>query len=76
MDKKKKAILLCPHVVNQTILSLTYSYLSVISLLLLLCNEEHGMRKYTHDSGEVWYMTICIRIQHLAPRRNIHKNKK
>jgi hypothetical protein len=34
------------------------------------------MRKYTHDSGEVWYMTICKRIQHLAPRRNTHKIKK
>jgi hypothetical protein len=41
MDKKKKTILIFPHVVNQTILSLTYSYLSVISLLLLLCNDIH-----------------------------------
>jgi hypothetical protein len=40
MDKQI-AILICPHVVNQTILSLTYSYLSVISLLLLLCNDIH-----------------------------------
>ena len=40
MDKKI-TILICPHVVNQTILSLTYSYLSVISLLLLLCNDIH-----------------------------------
>ena len=40
MDKKI-TILICPHVVNQTILSLAYSYLSVISLLLLLCNDIH-----------------------------------
>ena len=40
MDKKIP-ILSGPHVFNQTILSLTYSYLSVISLLLLLCNDIH-----------------------------------
>ena len=41
MDKQI-TILICPHVVDQTILSLTYSYLSVISLLLLLCNDIHS----------------------------------
>ena len=50
MDKQI-TILICPHVVDQTILSLTYSYLSVIYYCVMIFTLTQGHCQIIPDAN-------------------------